>query len=106
MGKYSPEYSRQVDAGDFVVVVNAAHLTWTGSRKGKQTIFSRHSGYPGGLRMERLEDLHKRDPVKVLRILVSSMLPKATNQRARLLKRVKIYPEANHPHAAQKPQAR
>lgn len=98
-GKHKAIYSGHLDAGDFVVITNADKVTVTG-KKLIQKIYFRHSGYPGGDKYESLGKLMNRRPEKVLYLAVKGMLPK-NKLRARMLKRLKIYSGAKHPHSAQ-----
>jgi large subunit ribosomal protein L13 len=100
-GKHKPVYTPQSDTGDFVVVVNAAGVRLTG-RKLQQKRLVRHSGYPGGLRTTPYEVLMRTHPERVVTEAVRGMLPKTRQGRA-LLKKLKVYRGAAHPHAAQKP---
>ncbi len=101
MGKHKPHYTPHVDTGDFVVVINASRVRFTG-RKWEQKCYYRHSGYPGGLKVRRAKDLLEKKPEEILRHAVRGMLPKNHLGR-RLLKKLKIYPGESHPHEAQKP---
>ena len=103
-GKHKPIWAPHVDAGDHVIVVNAAKLDIS-LRKAEQKQYRRHSGFPGGLRSESLEHLLARDPEKVVRNAVKGMLPKGPLGR-QMLKKLRVYPDATHPHAAQQPQPR
>jgi large subunit ribosomal protein L13 len=103
-GKHKPIWAPHVDTGDHVVVVNAAKLDVSPRKAGAKTYY-RHSGYPGGLRKESLGHLLERDPERVVRLAVRGMLPKGPLGRA-MLKKLKVYPGAEHPHAAQQPQPR
>lgn len=85
--------------GDFVVVINAREVKVTG-KKLRQKVYRFHSGYPGGLREFTLEEMLKRNPVKVIKHAVWGMLPKNALGR-RMLSRLKVYPGPEHPHAAQ-----
>jgi large subunit ribosomal protein L13 len=100
-GKHKPTYTPHVDGGDFVVVVNAKQVRLTG-RKLDQKEYVRHSGYPGGLRTDSARFLLEKHPDRVLRAAVKGMLPKGPLGR-RMLSKLKVYPGAEHPHAAQKP---
>ncbi len=100
-GKGKPEYTPHVDTGDFVVVVNAEKVAFTG-RKLIQKRYYRHSGYPGGLRSRTLEQELERRPTEVLRRAVRGMLPRNRLGRAQI-KKLKIYAGPEHPHAAQSP---
>ncbi|RJQ25905.1 50S ribosomal protein L13, partial [Candidatus Parcubacteria bacterium] len=74
MGKSKPCFVKNLDCGDFVVVVNAKHVETTG-KKEKQKVYTRYSGYPGGLRKETLGELRQRKPEEIIRHAVSGMLP-------------------------------
>ena len=102
-GKDKPEYTPHVDAGDFVVAVNAHKVTLTG-RKLDQKRYFRHSGYPGGVRILTAGEMLKRKPGDLLRIAVKGMLPKNTLGR-KLIKKLKVYASPEHPHQAQQPRA-
>ncbi len=100
-GKHKPTYTPHVDGGDFVVVVNAKNVRLTG-RKLEQKQYVRHSGYAGGLRTTTAGRMLETHPDRVLRAAVKGMLPKGPLGR-RMLTKLKIYPGAEHPHAAQAP---
>jgi large subunit ribosomal protein L13 len=101
-GKHKAIYAPHVDTGDHVIIVNAAKLD-VSARKLADKQYYRHSGYPGGLTSESLEHLLARDPEKVVRLAVRGMLPK-TRLGRRMLKKLRVYAGAEHPHAAQKPE--
>jgi len=101
-GKHKPIYTPHVDTGDYIVVVNAAKIRVTG-RKLKDKTYYRYTGYVGNLKTESLGDLMARAPDRALRIAVKGMLPK-TSLGAAMLRKLKIYPGAEHGHAAQQPQ--
>jgi large subunit ribosomal protein L13 len=103
-GKHKPIWAPHLDVGDHVIVVNAAKLAIR-PRKGRDERYHRHSGYPGGLRTERLDDLMARDPERVVRLAVRRMLPKGPLGRA-MLKKLKVHAGPDHPHAAQRPTPR
>jgi len=100
-GKHKPEYTPHVDTGDFVVVVNAEKLRVTG-RKAQNKIYHRHSGYPGGVYSESFSKLQSRQPERVLTLAVKGMLPKGPLGYA-MIKKMKVYAGASHPHTAQQP---
>jgi len=102
-GKHKPEYTPHVDTGDFIVVVNAAKIRVTG-RKAEQKKYYRHTRYPGGLRETNFTKLQGRHPERALELAVKGMLPKGPLGYA-MLKKLKVYGAANHPHSAQQPQA-
>ena len=101
-GKHKPIWAAHVDVGDHVIVVNASKLAIS-QKKGTDKLYHRHSGYPGGIRTETLEHLAARDIEKVVRLAVRRMLPKGPLGR-QMLKKLKIYGGATHPHTAQKPE--
>ena len=100
-GKHKPVYSPSVDAGDYVIVVNAKRIRVTG-RKLDQKIYYRHTGYPGGLRQITLRDQLRKHPARVVEHAVRGMLPKNRMGR-RMFKKLKVYAGPDHPHAAQSP---
>jgi len=100
-GKTKPTFTPHMDAGDFVVVVNAAQVMLTG-RKLDQKCYYRHSGYPGGLKTTTARQMLQRKPEEILRHAVRGMLPKNSLGRS-LLKKLKIYAGGEHPHQAQQP---
>jgi large subunit ribosomal protein L13 len=101
LGKHKPSFTPGVELGDFVVVVNAGKLRVTG-KKLTEKMYYRHSGYPGGLKSISLKDQLAKHPDRVVRAAVWGMLPH--NKRGRqIIKMLKIYAEAEHPHQAQQP---
>jgi large subunit ribosomal protein L13 len=100
-GKHKPIYAPHVDTGDFVVVINAAKIA-VDPKKGADKRYYRHSQYPGGFRSESLASLMERNPERVLRLAVKGMLPKGPLGYA-MLKKMKVYTGASHPHEAQQP---
>lgn len=101
-GKHKPTFTPHVDTGDFVIVINAKQAKLTGS-KGEDKKYYTHSGYPGGIKERSYRELLDRHPDGPLRAAVRGMLPKNTLGR-KMLSKLKIYPTAEHPHAAQQPQ--
>lgn len=101
-GKYKPQFAPHSDIGDFVVIVNAEKVSFSG-RKWEQKTYYRHSHYPGGLKSETAEKLASEKPDEILRKAVWGMLPKNRWQK-KLIQRVKIYAGDSHPHAAQNPE--
>lgn len=101
-GKHKPVYAPHIDAGDFVIVVNAAKVAVT-SDKSQTKIYYRHSGFPGGIKAETFESLKERRPEAVVERAVRGMLPK-TKLGRRMLRKLKVYAGPDHPHEAQKPQ--
>ena len=100
MGKHKPIYSTNEDTGDFVVVINAAKLGFTG-KKAEQKHYYRHSGYPGGFKATPLGKVMQKDPTKALQHAVNGMIPH-TRLGARMKKRLLIYAGAEQPHVITK----
>lgn len=99
MGKHKPLFSRNLDIGDFVVVVNADKVRVTGN-KAKQKMYYRHSGYPGGLKSISLDKMMETHPTRVIEHAVKGMLPKNRLSAGRM-KRLKVYAGDDHPHQGQ-----
>ena len=102
-GKTKPTFTPHVDTGDFVIVINATEVKVTGN-KAEQKNYYRHTGRPGSLRTETFRDLIRRRPEVPIEAAVRGMLPKNSLGRG-LLRKLKVYPTAEHPHVAQQPQA-
>lgn len=102
-GKHKPEFTPHVDTGDFIVVVNAARIRVTGAKPQDKKYF-RHSGYPGGISETNFEKMQSRFPGRALEKAVRGMLPKGPLGYA-MIKKLKVYAEGSHPHAAQQPRA-
>jgi large subunit ribosomal protein L13 len=100
-GKHKVEFAPHMDNGDFIIVVNCEKIRVTG-RKAADKMYYRHSGYVGGLKEISLEKLLAQRPHLVLMHAVKGMLPKNRLGRA-MLKKLRIYAGAEHPHAAQTP---
>ncbi|MDL2266615.1 50S ribosomal protein L13 [Desulfovibrio sp. OttesenSCG-928-G15] len=100
-GKHKPEFAPHMDNGDFIIVVNCEKIRVTGN-KAAQKMYYRHSGYVGGLKETNFEKLMATKPHLALMHAVKGMLPKNRLGRA-LLKKLRIYPGAEHPHSAQTP---
>ncbi|MGH8710740.1 MAG: 50S ribosomal protein L13 [Burkholderiales bacterium] len=101
-GKHKPEYTPNVDTGDYIVVINADKLRVTGN-KTETKIYYRHSGYPSGIYSTNFAKLHARFPRRVLEKAVKGMLPKGRLGYA-MLRKLKVYSGASHPHTPQQPQ--
>lgn len=99
MGKHKPILSRNLDTGDFVVVINADKVRVTGN-KTKQKLYYRHSGYPGGLKSVSLEKMMQADSTRVIEHAIKGMLPH-TRLGASMLKKLRVYAGDTHPHQAQ-----
>ncbi len=102
MGKHKPDYTPHADSGDYVIVVNAEKVVFTG-RKWEQKVYKRYTGYPGGLIETPAKRMLERKPEEILRLAVKRMLPKNRLAR-RMFQRLKVYAGPNHPHAAQQPE--
>lgn len=103
LGKGKPQFTKHIDCGDFVIVINADKLVTTGD-KGTKKVYYRHSGYPGGLTETTLDAQLAKDSTQVIIHAVRGMLPVNKLRDARL-QRLKVYADAEHQHAAQKPTA-
>ena len=102
-GKHKPEYTPHADCGDFVIVVNADKAVLTG-KKLEQKYYRTHSGYVGGLKETKYRLLMQNKPELAMRLAVRGMMPRNIVTKDSLT-RLKIYRGAEHPHAAQKPEA-
>ncbi|GIM46149.1 50S ribosomal protein L13 [Collibacillus ludicampi] len=100
-GKHKPEYTPHVDTGDFVIVINAEKVVFTG-KKLHSKIYRRHSGYPGGLKETTAADMLRTHPERVLFSAIKGMLPKNSLGRKQLTK-LRVYAGSEHPHTAQQP---
>jgi len=99
MGKHKPIYSRNLDTGDFVVVINAEKVRVTGN-KDKQKLYYRHSGYPGGLKSISFEKMMQTHPTRVIEHAVKGMLPH-NRLGAAMMKKLKVYAGDAHPYSTQ-----
>jgi large subunit ribosomal protein L13 len=102
-GKNKPTYTPHLDTGDFVIVINADKIRVSGN-KPTQKIYRRHSGRPGGMKTETFAHLQARIPERIVEKAVKGMLPHNALGR-QLFRKLKVYKGADHPHAAQQPQA-
>lgn len=100
-GKAKPSFTPHVDCGDFVVIINAEQVRLTGAKE-QAKVYYRHTGYPGGIRAQKAQQVRKAHPERLLRHAVTGMLPKNRLGR-RLATKLKVYAGAEHPHAAQQP---
>ena len=100
-GKNKPVYTPHLDAGDFVVVINAEKVRLTGKKLG-QKLYRRHSGFPGGLRSTVAKDFKAKRADRMVEEAIRGMLPKNKLGRA-MVKKLKVYTGPAHPHAAQQP---
>lgn len=101
-GKEKPQFTPHADTGDFVIIVNADKLNFTG-KKWEQKKYYWHTGYPGGIKSITAEDLSKKHPEDIIKKAVWGMLPKNKWQK-KLIARLKIYTGKEHPHAPQQPE--
>jgi large subunit ribosomal protein L13 len=101
-GKHKATYTPHIDTGDYIIVVNADKIRFTGNKL-EQKIYYRHTGYPGGLKTITAKALLQRKPERVLEIAVKGMLPKNRLGR-RMFKKMKVYTGPDHPHQAQQPE--
>lgn len=100
-GKHKTNFTPHVDCGDFVVITNAEKIKLTG-KKLTDKKYIRHTGYPGGQRIETPEEVFKKDPKRLIERAVKGMLPKNRLGR-KIFHNLKIYVGQKHPHEAQKP---
>ena len=100
-GKHKASYTPHVDTGDYIVVVNADKVRVTG-KKQTDKIYYRYSGYPGGIKAARFEEMIAKHPERVIEKAVKGMLPRNPLGRA-VFRKLKVYAGSEHPHAAQQP---
>jgi len=100
-GKHKPYYAPHLDTGDCVIVVNAAAFRVTGNKM-DQKVYTRYTGWPGGLRTATLKERLAKRPEEVIRGAVKGMLPRGPLGR-QMLRKLHVYAEADHPHQAQQP---
>jgi len=102
IGKYKPTYTPHMDAGDYVVVINAEKLIVTGAKETDKKYYH-HSGYPGGIRDESLAELRVKYPERIIIEAVKGMIPR-NKLAAERLKRLRVFPGEAHTHTAQTPE--
>ncbi len=102
-GKHKAIFTPHVDTGDFVIVINADKVIMEGKRVEMKEYFS-HSGYPGGVKIEKFKDLLATNPAKIIEHSVKGMLPKNRLGR-QIVKKLKVYAGGEHPHIAQQPES-
>ncbi|MFM2070078.1 MAG: ribosomal protein [Actinomycetota bacterium] len=100
-GKHKPIFAPHIDTGDHVIIINASKVVLTSSKVDTEMVH-RYSGYPGGLKSETYGSLLGRKPADAIRLSVRGMLPNGPLGRQQL-KKLKVYPGAEHPHASQNP---
>ena len=101
-GKHKPEFAPHLDIGDHIIVINAAGVRLTGNKIAEKEL-QRYSGYPGGLKRVPYERLMREKPELVVEKAIKGMLPH-TRLGRKMAKKLKVYPGAEHPHRAQKPE--
>ena len=101
-GKNNPQWTPFMDMGDHVIVINARLAVFKGA-KAEQKMYRHHTLYPGGLREISAQEQFARHPERVIELAVKGMLPKNKLGKA-MAKKLKVYADADHPHAAQRPQ--
>jgi large subunit ribosomal protein L13 len=100
-GKHRPVYTPHVDTGEFVIVINAAKVKFTG-KKLEQKTYSSYSHYPGGLKIKTAQELMDKNPERIIELAVQRMVPRTKLGRKQMMK-LKIYSGPSHPHQAQNP---
>ena len=100
-GKHKPMYTPSMDTGDHVVIINASKIVLTSGKADREMVYD-YSGYPGGLKSETYANLLGRKPGDAIRRSIRGMLPKGSLGR-QMIKKLQVYPGAEHPHAAQSP---
>jgi len=101
-GKDKPFYTNHVDNGDFVIVLNSKDVFLSG-QKSEKKMYYRHSGYIGGLTETKAKDMLTKHPERIVQFAVKGMLPK-NKLGDRMLTRLKVYKNSQHPHSSQKPE--
>ncbi|MFK7930827.1 MAG: 50S ribosomal protein L13 [Myxococcota bacterium] len=101
-GKHKPMFTPHVDMGDFVIVINASDVKLTGNKMSAKH-YHRYSGHPGGLKSINAETVRAEDPERMIQQAVKGMLPKNKLSR-HIIKKLKVYGGAEHPHTGQQPQ--
>lgn len=102
-GKHKPTFTRHDDVGDFVVVINAKDLVFHGNDKPNKKIYYKHTSWLGHMKRRSAREMLENDPEKVLWLAVRGMIP-GEALKNRMLRKLKVYAGAEHPHKAQKPE--
>ncbi len=102
-GKHKPEFTPNIDTGDYIVVINAGNVNITG-RKATDKMYYRHTGWPGGIRSISFDKLIRHKPERVIEQAVKGMLPRGPLGRS-MFRKLKVYSGAQHKHAAQQPKS-
>lgn len=100
-GKHKPEFTPNIDTGDYIIVINADKIGVTGKKR-KDKVYYRHTGYIGNLKSATFDEMQAKNPGKVIELAVKGMLPRGPLGRAQL-KKLKIYAGSEHQHSAQQP---
>lgn len=100
-GKHKPIFTRHIDTGDAVVIINAEKVRVTGSKEITK-VYYHHTGYPGGIKGIPLGEIRKKHPTRLLEDAIRRMIPRTPLGRA-MFRKLKVYAGANHDHAAQQP---
>jgi large subunit ribosomal protein L13 len=98
-GKHKPSYTPHVDCGDNVVIINASKARFSGTKLETKNYYT-HSGYFGSTKTHKMSDMFENNPEKLYKLATRGMLPKTTLGKA-MLKKLKVYAGAEHPHTAQ-----
>lgn len=101
-GKYKPTFTPHVDTGDYVIIINADKIQFTG-KKATDKVYYRHSGYTGGIKSVTAGELREKNPVRLMENAIQGMLPKNPLGR-KTAKKLFVYAGSEHPHAAQNPE--
>lgn len=101
-GKYKPSYTPHTDGGDYVIVINAGKAVVTGNKETAKTYYH-HTGFPGGIKDARLEEVREKFPERIVENAVRGMLPKNKLQAERM-KRLRVFAGSEHAHVAQNPE--
>ncbi len=100
-GKHKLGFTPNIDTGDYVICINASKVKVTG-KKETEKVYTRYTGYPGGLKKTTLKELRAKKPEEIIYHAVKGMLPKGPLGR-KMIKKLKVYPASKHPHEAQNP---
>lgn len=100
-GKHKPEFTPNIDTGDYIIVINADKIGVTGKKR-QDKVYYRHTGYIGNLKSATFDEMQAKNPGKVIEFAVKGMLPRGPLGRAQL-KKLKIYAGSEHQHSAQQP---
>ena len=101
-GKHKPGFTPHMDTGDFVIVINADKVRFSGNKESEKEYF-RHTGYPGGVKLSTPKEVRQKKPTFIIKNAVKGMLPKGPLGR-QMIKKLKVYAGNEHPHEAQSPE--